>query len=63
MAKLNSKENPLILELKRVLELKEVETEEGLISNKEAICQKLMDRAVNGDLNTIELIGKLLNSK
>lgn len=65
MAKLKKdKENPLIKQLKRVLELKEVETEEGLISNKEAICQMLMDKAIkNGDLLAVNTIIDILKSE
>lgn len=63
MAKLTNKENPFITELKRVLDLKEAITDDGLVTNKEAICQELIKKAINGDLAAIEVIGKLLNSK
>lgn len=63
MGKLQTKENPFITELKRVLDLKEVKIDDEIITNKEAICQELIKKAINGDLTAIEVIGKLLNSK
>lgn len=61
MANLTDKEPSLIKELKRTLELQEAKLEDGsLVTNKVAICQILMERALQGDLAVIELMVKLL---
>lgn len=58
---LKSTESALITELKRTLELKEAELEDGtIVSNKEAICQLLIGKALQGDLLVIDLIAKLV---
>lgn len=58
--------NPLIQELKRVLELKEITLDDTntMITNKEAIIRTLIERSIEySDLQAIELIVKLLNEK
>lgn len=58
---LKNTESALITELKRTLELKEAELEDGsTVSNKEAICQLLVAKALQGDLLVIDLIAKLV---
>ena len=62
MSKTNiSKEPVLVKEIIQALEAKEVEQSDGsFITNKQAIVDALMDKAVSGDLQTIEFIIKLL---
>lgn len=60
MGLINTK-SVLALELERALELKEAELEDGsIVSNKEAICQLLIEKALQGDLITIDLIARLI---
>lgn len=61
MALKKTEESAFILELKRTLELKEVKMEDGsLVSNKEAICQLLIEKALQGNTEVIDLIAKLV---
>lgn len=60
MALKKTEESAFVIELKRTLELKEVKLEDGnLVSNKEAICQILIEKALQGNLEVIDLIVKL----
>lgn len=60
MALKKTEESAFVIELKRTLELKEVKLEDGnLVSNKEAICQILIEKALQGNLEVIDLIAKL----
>lgn len=60
MALKKTEESAFVIELKRTLELKEVKLEDGnLVSNKEAICQILIEKALQGNLAVIDLIAKL----
>lgn len=64
MAKLADNESSLLKELRRTLDLKKAQLEDGsIVTNKEAICQVLMEKALKGDLAVIDLIVRILNRK
>jgi len=56
-------ESVLAEQMKKELAKVEYELEDGSrVSNLEAICQGLIGRALDGDLNVIELIAELTGS-
>lgn len=58
--KLLDTKSVLAIELERTLDLKEAQLDDNtIVTNKEAICQLLIERALQGDLNTIDLIARL----
>jgi hypothetical protein len=48
-------------QMKEELEKEEAKMEDGsMVSNMEAICQKLIDMSLNGNLEAIDYIAKLI---
>ncbi len=57
-------ENKFVDKLVKALNAKEVELDDGtIVSNMDAIIQNLIDKAIDGDKETVKLIRDLLNGR